>query len=98
MAKNKSDDSQIAAAGTRHGSPSQLVRLEVLALASDRPLLREVARTLREEPGQARELRNSLEGLLGLRPTLSRKAVLAAAPLEGIDLTRSQDRGREIDL
>lgn len=98
MAKNKSDGRRIAAAGGAQDSPSSLVRLEVLALASDRPLLREVARTLREEPAQARELRSSLQDLLGLRPKLSRKAVLAAAPLEGIDLSRSNDRGREIDL
>lgn len=92
MAKRTGDD--------RRDSPRGrgLVRLEVLALEADRPLLREVARKLRDEPEQAKTLRSRLQGLLELRPPLSRKAVLAAAPLEGIDLTRDGDLGREVEL
>lgn len=75
-----------------------LIRLELLAQEKDRPLLREVARKLREEPEHAGALRAGLHRLLGTRPKLSRKAVLAAAPLEGIDLGRERDMGREVEL
>ena len=72
------------------------IRLEV-ARESDRPLLREVARKLRD-PSGAVDLRAGLQTLLGNRSKLSKKAVLAAAPLEGIDLTRDPDPGRDIDF
>jgi hypothetical protein len=72
------------------------VRLEVLE--TDRPLLREVARKLRGETAQSNQLRSSLQRLVGARPKLGRKAVLAGAPLDGIDLTRDSDPGREVDL
>jgi hypothetical protein len=66
------------------------VRLEVLE--SDRPLLREVARKLRDESAQSNQLRSRLQSLVGGRPKLGRKAVLAGAPLDldGVDLTREE--------
>lgn len=75
-----------------------LVRFPVLSRESDRPLLLEMARKLLEGHEEAEKLRLGMQQLLSPGPRLSRKAVLAAAPLEGIDLTRENDPGREVDL
>ena len=75
-----------------------LVRLEVLTSKEDRPLLREVAQRLRDDPGSAEDIRAGLRGLLGPVCGPSRKAVLAAMPLDEIDLEREPDPIREIDF
>lgn len=75
-----------------------LVRFPIQSRESDRPLLLEMARKLLEGHEEAEKLRRGMQQLLSSGPKLSRKAVLAAAPLEGIDLTRDNDPGREVDL
>ena len=76
-----------------------LRRLEVQAPEADVPLLRELVRLLRKDSQEASELRRLLRRALAPEPpegTL--KQLLEAAPLEGIDLSRSRDFGREIEL
>lgn len=66
--------------------------------APDAVLVRQVARVLRGEPGAATALRARVRQALasGERPGL--KALLALAPLEGIDLVRRPDFPRELAL
>lgn len=74
-----------------------LQRLEVQVRGEDAPLLRAVAAAL-ADPDRAHEARALLRRRFGPEPTRSLKDLLAAAPLEEIDLTRSRDTGRAIDL
>jgi hypothetical protein len=74
-----------------------VVRVEVHVRKEDAALVRGVARALGdpERADQARALlraRFAAEGAEGL------KALLASAPLEGIDLTRNRDGGRPVNL
>jgi hypothetical protein len=73
------------------------VRVEVNVRKEDASLVRRVASALSDPSRQAEALR-----LLRQRfvepPKVSLKALLASAPLDGIDLDRSTDLGREIDL
>ena len=73
-----------------------LVRVEVSVRKEDASLVREVAAALSDPARQT-----AARALLYRRfaeTTPSLKALLASAPLEGIDLERSQDSGRETDL
>ena len=74
-----------------------LRRVEVEAADKDAALIRKLARILRKDGESAEWIRAQLALFLGSkRPDL--KAVLAAAPLEGIRISRSNDRGRTIEL
>jgi hypothetical protein len=74
-----------------------VVRVEVHVRKDDAPLVRGVARALRDPKREA-----EARALLRERFTGSRaagfKALLASAPLDEIDLTRQRDFGRDIDL
>jgi hypothetical protein len=73
------------------------VRLEVQVLDEDAPLLRSVARAL-ADPDRAGDTRALLR-LHFMQPSAKvLKELLAAAPLDDIDLDRSSDTGREVDL
>jgi hypothetical protein len=74
-----------------------LRRLEVQVRGEDAPLLRAVAAAL-ADPGRAAETRALLRGRFAPSPARSLKALLEAAPLEGVELERSRDTGRIIDL
>lgn len=74
-----------------------LQRVEVQVRGEDAPLVRAVAAAL-VDPDQAREARALLRRRFGPEPTRSLKELLAAAPLDDIDLTRSRDTGRAVDL
>ncbi len=74
------------------------IRLEVQAPKTDRALIRKIASLLRGDPERAGEIRARLLELVGEEPKPSLKALLASAPLEGIDLTRQRDPGREVEL
>ncbi|HXY98990.1 MAG TPA: hypothetical protein VEI03_03255 [Stellaceae bacterium] len=73
------------------------VRVEVNVRKEDAGLVRQVAAALSDPTRQA-----AARALLRQRfvePTkLSLKALLASAPLEGIDLDRGHDLGRDVDL
>lgn len=73
------------------------VRFEVQVRREDAPLLRSVASALLD-PAQVVEARALLRDRFLPRQTKSLKALLAAAPLEGIDLDRADDGGRDVEL
>ncbi|MGQ0555622.1 MAG: hypothetical protein ACT4PN_06730 [Nitrospiraceae bacterium] len=80
------------------GNPRRLMRVEVEIPTEDAELIRRAARSLRGKTATAAQLRVQLLSLLGAGKEPGLKALLAAAPLEDIDLTRSQDHERLVDL
>ena len=74
------------------------VRLEVQTPKEDASLIRHITQTLRGDPGRAAQLRRHLYRLVDHGPQADLKTLLASAPLEGIDLSRQHDVGREVDL
>jgi hypothetical protein len=74
-----------------------LVRVEVSVSKGDAGLVRLVAAALADPTRQA-AARMLLRQRFVEPPKLSLKALLASAPLDGIELDRSPDLGREVDL
>ena len=73
------------------------VRVEVSVRKEDAPLLRRVAAALSDPTRQA-GARTLLQQRFAEAMPTSLKALLAAAPLDGIDLERHRDLGRAVDL
>ncbi len=93
MGKAKSAADTYRARKTHQG----FVRLEVNVRKEDASLLRGVASAL-SDPFRQAEARKLLQRCFLETPTSSLKALLASAPLEGIQLDRTADPGRDIDL
>jgi hypothetical protein len=74
-----------------------IVRLEVHVRKGDAPLVRGVVKAL-GDPEREAEVRALLRERFGAAKPTGLKGLLAAAPLEGIDLTRERDAGRGLDL
>lgn len=74
-----------------------VVRLEVNVRKDDAPLVRGVVKAL-SDPEREAEARALLRERFGAGKPTGFKALLAAAPLEGIDLTRERDFGRDFEL
>jgi len=74
-----------------------MARLEVNVRKDDAALVRNVVRAL-SNPEQEQTARVLLREHFGNRPAEGLKALLAAAPLEGINLSREHDLGRDVDL
>jgi hypothetical protein len=74
-----------------------LVRVEVNVRKEDASLVRSVASAL-SDPSRQAEVRRLLRQRFVEPPGVSLKALLASAPLDGIDLDRSPDPGRDVDL
>ena len=74
-----------------------MARLEVNVRKADATLVRNVVRAL-SSPEQEQTARALLRKHFGSRQAEGLKALLAAAPLEGIDLSRERDFGRDVDL
>jgi hypothetical protein len=74
-----------------------MARLEVNVRRDDAALVRNVVRAL-SSPEQEQRARDLLRQHFGSRHREGLKALLAAAPLEGIDLGRERDFGRDLDL
>lgn len=74
-----------------------MARLEVRVRKDDISLVREVVRAL-TSPEQEQRTRALLREHFHVSRGKGLKALLAAAPLEGVDLTRDRDFGRDIDL
>jgi hypothetical protein len=74
-----------------------VVRVEVHVRKADAALVRDVAQAL-SDPARQAETRAWLREHFAGNPPSGLKALLASAPLEGIDLARRRDRGRDIDL
>jgi hypothetical protein len=79
-----------------------LARFEVLGLASDRDLIRSLARRLAEGGAGASELRAAVSRSLAGGPPRkgSVLAALCRSPLVGadLDLSRPRDGGREVEM
>ncbi len=73
------------------------VRIEVNIRKEDASLVRRVASAL-SDPSRQAEARLLLRQRFVEPPKVSLKALLASAPLDGINLERSRDLGRDIDL
>jgi hypothetical protein len=73
------------------------VRLEVHVRSDDAPLIRGIVRAL-ADPEREKEARMILRERFGKDQARGLKALLASAPLEGIDLGRERDLGRDVDL
>jgi hypothetical protein len=87
-----------AVAGFRRRSKRRgLVRLEVQVRKDDAALVRGVVGAL-ADPERGIEARALLRERFGSAKAAGLKALLAAAPLEGIELGRRRDLGRDVDL
>ncbi len=73
------------------------VRVEVSVSKDDASLVRRVAAAL-SDPARQAAARMLLRQRFVEPPRMSLKALLASAPLDGIDLDRGVDLGREVDL
>jgi hypothetical protein len=74
-----------------------MARLELNVRNDDAALVRDVVRAL-SSPEREQEARALLRQHFGRGQVIGLKALLAAAPLEGIDLSRAHDFGRDVDL
>jgi hypothetical protein len=74
-----------------------LVRVEVSVRREDAALLRSVASAL-ADPTRHKETRQILRQRFDKPAATSLKALLAAAPLEDVELDRDQDIGRDVEL
>jgi hypothetical protein len=74
-----------------------IVRVEIHVRKDDADLVRGVVKAL-NDPDQRGEIRNLLRDRFGAATAKGLKELLAAAPLEGIDLGRDRDYGRDIEL
>ncbi len=77
----------------RRLSSHDLQRVQVRVRREDAPIVRAVAAAL-VDPDRAREARALLRRRFGSVATRNLKELLAAAPLEGVDLERSRDAGQ----
>ncbi len=73
------------------------VRVEVTVRKEDAGLIRRVASVL-ANPSRQAEARRLIQLRFVEPPRMSLKSLLASAPLDGIDLDRSADPGRNVDL
>jgi hypothetical protein len=74
-----------------------VVRVEVHVRKDDAALVRGVVKAL-GDPERETETRALLRERFGAGRAAGLKALLAAAPLEGIDLARGRDIGRDVEL
>lgn len=81
----------------KHRQRQGFVRVEVQVRKEDAALLREVVRAL-ADPAREEETRALLQERFASAGKGGLKALLAAAPLEGIELERSRDIGRDVAL
>jgi len=74
-----------------------VARIEVKVRKEDAPLVRDVVRAL-ADPQREIEARQVLREHFGPAKPEGLKALLASAPLDGIDLSRARDLGRDLEL
>ncbi|MSP75129.1 MAG: hypothetical protein EXR12_03240 [Rhodospirillaceae bacterium] len=74
-----------------------VVRVEVQVRREDAALVRRIAHTLLD-PARGIEARALLKQQFNEPSIKGLKALLAAAPFDGIDLERIRDTGRKVDL
>ena len=81
----------------RHRQRQGFVRVEIQVRKKDASLVRNVARAL-ADPERETEARAILREKIAAPRSGGLKALLASAPLDGIDLERSRDVGRDVGL
>ena len=74
-----------------------LVRVEINVRKEDAGLVRQVAAAL-SDPARQAAARTLLRRRFAKPAKVSLKELLSSAPLDGIDLERSEDVGRDVDL
>jgi len=74
-----------------------LKRVELQAPELDAPLLRAIAAAL-ADPTRATDVRRALRAQFTPPPARDFKALLEAAPLDGIELDRPRDTGRDVEF
>ena len=75
----------------------QIVRLEISVRRDDAALVRALVKAL-NDPEQRTQVRSLLCDHFGAANAKDLKVMLAAAPLEGIELDRDRDFGRNTEL
>lgn len=80
----------------RRQKKSGMVRVEVQVSQGDAALVRSVANAL-NDPGREWDARVLLQERFAAEAAKGLKALLAAAPLEDVDLSRDPDVGRDIE-
>lgn len=75
-----------------------IVRMEINVPKADREMLRKAAAKLRAGGQVAERIRAVLDSILNPFDGLTLKELLESAPLEGVDLERSRETARDIDL
>jgi len=73
------------------------VRVEMDVRSDDADLIRAIVKAL-NDPHQRPQVRDLLQERFGKSRSKGLKAMLAVAPLEGVDLSRDRDAGRPIKL
>ncbi len=81
----------------RRAKRAGLARLEVQVRKEDAPLVRDLANAL-SDPKRGPKTRAVLRQQLGAGKPKGLKALLAEAPLEGIEFERPHDLGRNTEL
>ena len=85
------------AAHRRRQKHNGFTRLEIKVRKADAALIRDVARAL-ADPVREADTRATLKKQIVSGAVTGLKALLAAAPLDGIDLSRERDAGRNAPL
>ena len=75
-----------------------IVRMEINLPEKDRQLLKSVVARLRAGGRSAEDVRTALRSVVNPYEGMSFKELLEAAPLEGVDLERSREKARDIEL
>lgn len=75
-----------------------IVRMEINLPEKDKQLLKSVAASLRAGGQAAEEIRTALRSVVNPYEGMSFKELLEAAPLEGVDLERSTETARDVEL
>lgn len=75
-----------------------MARMEINLPEKDRELLRKTAANLRAGGKIAEQTRAALNSLINPYEGMGFKTLLESAPLEGVDLERSAETGRDIEL
>ncbi len=75
-----------------------LVRVEINVPEVDRPLIKRAAKGLRSGGDTAEKIRAALESALNPYAGMSLKELLENSPLDEIELERSKESWREIEL
>ncbi len=75
-----------------------IVRVEICVPEGDKELLRKAVANLRAGGKIAEQTRAALSSVLNPYEGMNLKDLLESAPLEGLDLSRSKETGRDIDL